>query len=343
MPRSHVSPSSSLSRMPVLGDRDRPIELATERVRDAQQGGRRSAVNRARHRPGESEGLVGVGDGVVPAGSSSTPSTPRDCERPRDDLGVADRPADLQRLGTRSQRGRLIALRRRSERRDPEELASRPTGSRDPLEQGGEQAAGPRSPGPERPSRPTGPCRSRRRDSASAGSERQKSRALQTLARSARTRSNARPGAHRSRRQRAARSPIQSRWRERSVVLVTGFPEPLAAELAERFEEPEPVAGVSLSALDHGLARRATRRAPGCPRRPGRRRHRPPGPRRARTHRRTPTGAPTAVARARSAAGSSSRSRPRASAAGATRCGRRCPARRAGQRVPDRARRGRGR
>ena len=35
--------------------------------------------------------------------------------------------------------------------------------------------------------------------------------------------------------------------------LVAGFPKPLAAELAKRFEEPEAVGGVSLSSLQHGL------------------------------------------------------------------------------------------
>ena len=39
----------------------------------------------------------------------------------------------------------------------------------------------------------------------------------------------------------------------RRIVSSPASPKPLAAELAKRFEEPEPVGGLSLSALEHGL------------------------------------------------------------------------------------------
>ena len=66
--------------------------------------------------------------------------------------------------------------------------------------------------------------------------------AAQTLARSARTRWNSSTWRASSAPTAAARSAIQSACRERSVLLHAGLPQPLAAELAKRLEEPEPVA-----------------------------------------------------------------------------------------------------
>ena len=149
--------------------------------------------------------------------------------------------------------------------------------------------------------------------------------AAQTLARSARTRWNS--STWRASSAATARGKLGDPVpvpRAQSL-FAAGLPESLAAELAKRFEEPEPVAAIALSSLDHRLLDERPDELRDVRRRPARRRHRPPGPRRARTHRRTRTVGPTAVARARSGAGSSSRSRPRASAAGAMRCGPRCP------------------
>ena len=263
-------------------------------------------------------------------------------QRPDHDVGVADRPADLERLGRPSERGRWSPCwscrRRRLQRSSPATDRLPGTSSM----QRGEQRSGPRCRTLRRPSRSTDPRQIAAPASASAGSDRQKSSALQTLARSTRIRSNASTCRASLAPATAASSMIQSRWRRRQDRLAHLPREPLAAELAKRFEEPEPVGAVALSALQDGLLDERPDELGdllGVQAVAGTHRLRRVELEPAGEHR---TGGAHSSRSARSGAGSSSRSRPRASAAGATGCGRRCPTPRAGRRVHDRARRGRG-
>jgi hypothetical protein len=146
----------------------------------------------------------------------------------------------------------LIALRSRSEGRYPEELASRPSGSRDPLEQGGVQAPdfrGRTLRGPVGPKAlaDRGPGLGLGRIGQAEVEGAPDVRAFDTdalecldLPRVAGTGDVC-----------ELDDPVSVACPEDR--LTTRLPKPVVAELPKRFEEPEPVAGVSLSSLQDRL------------------------------------------------------------------------------------------
>ena len=319
----------------LVSDRDRSTEVSLPEVGVPADGvgvKRRAAQI---HRPSKAEGFVRERRGI-----DRVALDPRDrgeeCQRTRDDGGIARFSPDRCRIGKELSRQAIVVLYERQRPRGQQCAGTRSGDGGDRPEQRSQDAP---NIADRSLSRPVHPQVAADRDAALGLDgilETEVDGGPEVGALGPDSLEAARPGAHLRRRPRGEiADPVRVPRAQR--VFVAGLPEPLAAELAKRLEEPEAVGGTLPPALDHGLLDERPDELRDVRRRRGRRRRRPPGPRRARSRRRTPTGAPTAGARARSAAGSSSRSRPRASAAGATRCGRRCPARRAGRRGPDRA------
>ena len=216
--RSQVSPSSSLKAMASWADGDHLIDATGIGVGRDEQDPRRNE-------PRTGIAIVSARlsdswhtDGIVPA-AIEVGRDPEDLQRPHDDVRVAEwlgrsraPPPPSVRAG---RAGPLAATRAtpkpramcRATDRDPE---SSRAGRQAPCEHRRRALA--------RPSRSRGPGRSPLPAAASPGSDRQKSRAVQRLARSALIRSNASTCRASFAPAMDASSRIQSRWRRWKVV-----------------------------------------------------------------------------------------------------------------------------